>query len=54
MMENPYYKNENIERKKQFLRVKNSLLELELELKDRKARIKIEIEQLFFNRLLWL
>ena len=47
-MENPSYKNENIERKylnkmpeKQFLKVNNSLLELEkgfIELKDRESK----------------
>ena len=56
-MENPSYKNKNIEskylnnvRKNQFLKVKNSLLELEKynielkdrELKDREVRIKRE------------
>ena len=61
-MENPNYKNENMERKflkimqkNQFLKVKNSLLELEkyfielkdIELKDREIKIKREIEELF-------
>ena len=62
-MENSSYKNENIERKyfnnmgkKQYLEVKNSLLELEkyfIELKDRELKdieaafIKREIEELF-------
>ena len=59
-MENPSYKNKNIEskypnnvRKNQFLKVKNSLLELEKynielkdrELKDRQVRIKRERDQ---------
>ena len=61
-MENPNYKNENIERKylkimpkNQFLNVKNSLLELEkdfielkdIELRDREVKIKREIQELF-------
>ena len=61
-MENPNHKNENTEKKylkilrmKQFLKVKNSLLELEkyfvelidIELKDRELEIKGEIEELF-------
>ena len=61
-MENPNHKNENTEKKylkilrmKQFLKVKNSLLELEkyfvelkdIELKDRELKIKGEIEELF-------
>ena len=61
-MENSNYKNENIEtkylnnmQKKQFLKVNNSLLELEKdfielkdrELKDREVKIKREIEVLF-------
>ena len=61
-MENPNFKNENTEKKylkilrmKQFLKVKNSLLELEkyfvelkdIELKDRELKIKGEIEKLF-------
>ena len=60
--ENPNYKNENIEgkylnniEKKQFLKVKNSILVLEKdftglkdrELKDREVKIKREIEELF-------
>ena len=58
-MENLNYKNENIERKylknmrkNQFLKVKNSLLELELkdrELKDRELKIKRKMEELFFK-----
>ena len=66
-MENPSYKNENIERKylnnmgkNQFLQVNNSLLELEkdfIELKDRKfkqseVKIKGEIEELFFKPII--
>ena len=66
-MENPNYKNENIERKylnnmrkNQFLKVKNSLLELEkdfIELKDREltdkeAKIKRKIEELFFKPII--
>ena len=65
-MENPNYKNENIERnnlnnlrKNQFLKVKNSLLELQKnlielkdrELKDREVKIKKEIEKLFFKTI---
>ena len=61
-MENPNYKNENIERnnlnnmwKNQFLKVKNSLLELQKdlielkgrELKGREVKIKKEIEEVF-------
>ena len=61
-MENPNYKNENIERnnlnnmwKNQFLKVKNSLLELQKdlielkdrELKDRVVKIKKEIKEVF-------
>ena len=61
-MENPSYKNENIERKylnniqkKQFLKVKNSILELgkdfielkDRELKDREVKITREIEDKF-------
>ena len=61
-MENPNHKNENTEKKylkilrmKQFLKVKNGLLELEkyfvelkdIELKDRELKIKGEIEELF-------
>ena len=63
-MKNLNYKNENIERKflknmreNQFLKIKNSLLELEkdfIELKDRKwndreVKIKREIKKLFFE-----
>ena len=66
-MENPNYKNKNIERKflkiirkNQFLKVKNSLLELEkdfvelkdIELKDREIKIKREIEELFFKPII--
>ena len=60
-MENPNYKNKNIEikylnnmRKNQFLKVKNSLLELKkdlIELKDRALKIKREIEELYLNQL---
>ena len=39
-MENPRYKNRNIERKNQSLKVKNCLLELE---KDREVKIKQNI-----------
>ena len=61
-MKNSNHKNENTEKKclkilrmKQFLKVKNSLLELEkyfvelkdIELKDRELKIKGEIEELF-------
>ena len=68
-MENLNYKNENIERKylknkrkNQFLKVNNSLLELEKDfielkdrsLKDRVVKFKREIEELFLNRLLCL
>ena len=66
-MENQEYKNENIERKylknkqkDQFLKVKNSLLELEkdfIELKDRELKdreVKIKRENYFLNRLLCL
>ena len=64
-MEN--YKNENTEKKYlktmqkiQFLKVKNSLLELEkdfielkeIELKDREVKIKREIEGLFFKPII--
>ena len=60
-MENPNYKSENVKRKylgnmenNQFLKVKNSLLELEKdfieskdrELKDREVKIKREMEEL--------
>ena len=63
-MENLKYKNENIERKylkniriNQFLKIKNSLLELEndfielkdRELKDREVKIKREIEELYLK-----
>ena len=66
-MENLNYKNENIERKylknmwkNQFLKVKNSLLELEKyfikvkekELKDREEKIKREIGELFFKPII--
>ena len=66
-MENPSYKNENIERKylnntqkNQFVKVKNSLLELEKdfiefkdrESKDRKTKINREIEKLFFKPII--
>ena len=66
-IENQDYKNENIERKyieniqnNQFLKVKNSLLELEkdfaelkdIELKDRKDKNKKEIEKLFNKPLI--
>ena len=61
-MENPSYKNENIERKylnnmqkNQFLKVSNSFLELEkdfIELKDREVEIKKEIEELFFKPII--
>ena len=63
-MENSSYKNENIERKyfnnmgkKQYLEVKNGLLELEKyfielkdrELKDREVEIKKDMKELFFK-----
>ena len=58
-MEYPRYKSENIERKylnnmqkNKFLKVKNSLLELEnyfIEFKDREIKLKREIEELFFK-----
>ena len=66
-MENPSYKNQNIEtkylknmQKNQFLKVNNSLLELDkdfIELKDRKSKdrevkIKREIEELFFKPII--
>ena len=66
-LEHQDFKNENIEKKyienmqnNQFLRVKNSLLELEkdfmemkdIELKDRKEEIKKEIEKLFNNPII--
>ena len=54
-MENPSYKNENIERKyldnmqkNQFLKVKNSLSDF-VELKDRELKIEREIRELFFK-----
>ena len=66
-MENLKYKNENIERKyfkiiriNQFLKIKNSLLELEndfielkdRELRDREVKIKREIEELFLKPII--
>ena len=66
-MENPSYKNQNIEtkylknmQKNQFLKVNNSLVELDkdfIELKDRKSKdrevkIKREIEELFFKPII--
>ena len=66
-MKNSNHKNENTEKKclkilrmKQFLKVKNSLLELEkyfvelkdIELKDRELKIKGEIEELFFKPII--
>ena len=63
-MEKSNYKNENAEikylnimQKNRFLKIKNSLLELkkgfielkDRELKDREAKIKREIEELFFK-----
>ena len=66
-MENPNYKNENTERKylntmrrNQFLKVKNGILELEIdfielrdmELKDGEVKIKWEIEELFFKSII--
>ena len=66
-MESLNYKNENIERKflnnmrkNQFLKVKNSLLELEKyflelkdrELKDREVKIKREIGELIFKPII--
>ena len=62
-IENPNYKNGNIDRKylnnvgkNQFLKVKNSLLEFielkERELKDREVKIKREIEELFFKPII--
>ena len=63
-MKNSNHKNENTEKKylkilrmKQFLKVKNGLLELEkyfVELKDRELKIKGEIESYFLNRLFYL
>ena len=66
-MENPSFKNENIERKSlnnmlknQFLKVKNSILELEkdfIELKnrepeDREVKIKRETEELVLKNII--
>ena len=66
-MENPNYKNKNVERiylnnmrKNQFLKVKNCLLELEKdftelkdrELKDGEVKIKREIGELFFKLII--
>ena len=66
-MENSDNKNENVEtkylhnmQKNQFLKVKNSLSELEKnfielkvrELKDREAKIKMEIEELLFKSII--
>ena len=66
-MENPDCKNENIKRKylnemweNQFLKVKNSLLELQKSfielkdrcLKDRELKIKREIEELYFKPII--
>ena len=66
-MKNVNYKNENIEKKylnnmqkNQFLRVKNSLLELEQdfielkdsELKDREVKIEREIDKIFFKSVI--
>ena len=66
-MENTNYKNKNIEtkylhymQKNQFLKVKNSLLEVEKdflelkdrELKDKQVKIKREIEELFFKQII--
>ena len=66
-MENSNNKNENVEtkylhnmQKNQFLKVKNSLSELEKifielkvrELKDREAKIKMEIEELVFKSII--
>ena len=66
-MENPNYKNENTERKylntmrrNQFLKVKNGILELEIdfielrdmELKDGEVKIKWELEELFFKSII--
>ena len=63
-MENSNYKNQNIERKflkfiqkNQFLKVKNSILELEKDfielkdrdLKDREVKIERKIEEIFFK-----
>ena len=38
--------------KYQFLKVKNSLLKLQKELEDREEKIKREIEELFFKRIM--
>ena len=66
-MENPSFKNENIERKSlnnmsknQFLKVKNSILELEKdfielknrELEDREVKIKRETEELVSKNII--
>ena len=66
-MENPSFKNENIERKSlnnmaknQFLKVKNSILELEKdfielknrELEDREVKIKRETEELVLKNII--
>ena len=66
-MENPNYENQNIERKflifmrkDQFLKVKNSILELEkdfIELKDRdlndrEVKIERKIEETFFKSII--
>ena len=67
-MENPNYKNQNIERKflkftnflNQFLKVKNSILELEKDfielkdrdLKDREVKIERKIEEIFFKSII--
>ena len=61
-MENPSYKNENIEIKSlnNMRKVINSLLEIEKdfielndrELKDREVKIKREIEELFFKPII--
>ena len=60
-MKNPNYnidrKYLNNMRRNQFLKIKNSLLELEkgfIELKDRELRIKREIEKLFFKPIIVL
>ena len=66
-MENPNYKNQNIERKflkftnflNQFLKVKNSILELEKDfielkdrdLKDREVKIERKIEEICFKSI---
>ena len=66
-MEKPNYKNQNIERKflkftnflNQFLKVKNSILELEKDfielkdrdLKDREVKIERKIEEIFFKSI---